>query len=71
LNDQLRIIEKDFYQRIEAMLVGAVAQSGPGKLKAGTIITDEYLAGLKPSQWLEIRLKEEEQNLHWKPSSSR
>jgi len=63
LNDQLRIIEKDFYQRIEAMLVGAVAQSGPGKLKAGTIITDEYLAGLKPSQWLEIRLKEEEQNL--------
>jgi len=63
LNDQLRIIEKDFYQRVEAMLVGAVAQSGPGKLKAGTIITDEYLAGLKPSQWLEIRLKEEEQNL--------
>jgi len=63
LNDQLRIIEKDFHQRIEAMLVGAVAQSGPGKLKAGTIITDEYLAGLKPSQWLEIRLKEEEQNL--------
>ena len=63
LNDQSRIIEKDFYQRVEAMLVGAVAQSGPGKLKAGTIITDEYLAGLKPSQWLEIRLKEEEQNL--------
>ncbi|MFM8443134.1 MAG: DNA-directed RNA polymerase subunit beta [Methylococcus sp.] len=63
LNDQLRIIEKDFYQRVEAMLVGAVAQSGPAKLKAGTTITNDYLAGLKPSQWLEIRLKDEEQNL--------
>jgi len=63
LNDQLRIIEKDFYQRVEAMLIGAVAQSGPGKLRAGTIITSEYLAGFKPTQWLEIRLKDEDLNL--------
>ena len=63
LNDQLRIIEKDFYQRVEAMLIGAVAQSGPGKLRAGTIITSEYLAGFKPTQWLEIRLKNEDLNL--------
>ena len=63
LNDQLRIIEKDFYQRIEAMVVGKVAQSGPAKLKSGTVISAEYLAGIKPSQWLDIRLKEEELNL--------
>ena len=63
LNDQLRIIEKDFYQRIESMLLGKVAQSGPSKLKSGSIITDEYLVSIKPSQWLDIKLKEEEFNV--------
>ncbi len=63
LNDQLRIIEKDFYQRIEAMVVGQLAQSGPSRLKSGTVITAEYLQGLKPAQWLEIRLKDEALNL--------
>jgi DNA-directed RNA polymerase subunit beta len=63
LNDQLRIIEKDFYQRIEAMVIGKSAQSGPAKLKSGVNITAEYLASIKPSQWLEIRLKEEDVNL--------
>ncbi len=63
LNDQLRIIEMDFFQRIEAMVLGKVAQSGPARLKSGTVITAEYLAELKPSQWLEIRLKDENENL--------
>ncbi|MEY2681022.1 MAG: hypothetical protein RL661_1253, partial [Pseudomonadota bacterium] len=63
LNDQLRIIEKDFYQRIESMVLGKVAQSGPSKLKSGTVITEEYLASIKPSQWLDIKLKEEESNV--------
>jgi DNA-directed RNA polymerase subunit beta len=63
LNDQLRIIEKDFYQRIESMVLGKVAQSGPSKLKSGTVITEEYLASIKSSQWLDIKLKEEESNV--------
>ena len=63
LNDQLRIIEMDFYQRIEQMVLGKVAQSGPAKLKSGTAVTAEYLAALKPSQWSEIRLKDEDINL--------
>jgi DNA-directed RNA polymerase subunit beta len=63
LNDQLRIIEKDFYQRIESMVIGKAALSGPAKLKSGVSITAEYLASIKPSQWLEIRLKEEDLNL--------
>jgi DNA-directed RNA polymerase subunit beta len=63
LNDQLRIIEKDFYQRIESMVLGKVAQSGPSKLKSGTVITEEYLASIKPSQWLDIKLKGEESNV--------
>jgi DNA-directed RNA polymerase subunit beta len=63
LNDQLRIIEMDFYQRIEQIVLGKVAQSGPAKLKSGTAVTAEYLAALKPSQWSEIRLKDEDINL--------
>ena len=63
LHDQLRIIEKDFYQRVEAMLVGKVADAGPGGLKRGTTITAEYLDGVKPAQWLEIRLQDEDANL--------
>ena len=53
----------DFYQRIEQMVLGKVAQSGPAKLKSGTAVTAEYLAALKPSQWSEIRLKDEDINL--------
>ncbi len=63
LNDQLRIIEKDFYQRVEAMVLGKEAHSGPARLKSGTVITVEYLAGLKPAQWLEIRMRDEDVNL--------
>jgi DNA-directed RNA polymerase subunit beta len=63
LNDQLRIIEKDFYQRVENMLLGKPAESGPNRLRSGTVITAEYLAELKPAQWLEVRLQEEELNL--------
>ena len=63
LNDQLRIIEMDFYQRVETMVVGKVAQSGPSKLKSGTTVNAEYLESLKPSQWLEIRLKDEDINV--------
>ena len=63
LNDQLRIIEQDFYQRVEAIVLDKVAQAGPAKLKSGTTVTAEYLAGLKQSQWLEIRLKDEDLNL--------
>ncbi|CAI8865407.1 DNA-directed RNA polymerase subunit beta [Methylocaldum szegediense] len=63
LNDQLRIIEKDFYQRVEQMLLGKTAESGPNRLRSGDVITREYLDGLKQSQWLEIRLQDEDLNV--------
>ncbi|AAU92668.1 DNA-directed RNA polymerase, beta subunit [Methylococcus capsulatus str. Bath] len=63
LNDQLRIIEKDFYQRAEQMVLGKVADMGPGGLKRGATITREYLDSIKPAQWLEIRLQDEDVNL--------
>jgi DNA-directed RNA polymerase subunit beta len=62
LNDQLRIIEKDFYQRVEQMLLGKTAESGPNRLRSGDVITRDYLNGLKQSQWLEIRLQDDDLN---------
>jgi len=60
LNDQLRIMENDTFERVEKMLVGKVADGGPKGLKAGAKITKSYLGDLKRDQWLEIRLRSEE-----------
>ncbi len=63
LDDQLKILEEDIFARVARLLVGKVAQSGPGQLKAGTEITQAYLNGLKHSEWLKIRMKDEDINL--------
>ncbi|MFP4063838.1 MAG: DNA-directed RNA polymerase subunit beta, partial [Halochromatium sp.] len=64
LADQLRIMEQDTFQRVEKMLVGKVADGGPGGFKAGEKITKKYLNDLAEGQgkdkWLEIRLRSEE-----------
>ncbi|NBC49576.1 MAG: DNA-directed RNA polymerase subunit beta [Gammaproteobacteria bacterium] len=64
LADQLRIMEQDTFQRVEKMLVGKIADGGPGGLKAGAKITKSYLNELTDKQgqdkWLEIRLRSEE-----------
>src|ERR1700742_2589904 len=43
LNDQLRIVEADAFDRIAKLLVGKVANGGPKKLAKGTKITKAYL----------------------------
>ena len=63
LDDQLKILEEDIFARVAKLLIGKVAQSGPGQLKAGTEITQAYLDGLKHSEWLKIRMKDEDINL--------
>lgn len=63
LNDQLRIIEKDFYQRVENMLLGKPVEFGPNRLKSGELVTAEYLASIKHSEWLEIRMQDEALNV--------
>ncbi|MBK5941280.1 DNA-directed RNA polymerase subunit beta [Halochromatium roseum] len=64
LADQLRIMEQDTFQRVEKMLIGKVADGGPGGLKAGEKITKKYLHELGEGQgkdkWLEIRIRSEE-----------
>ncbi len=60
LDDQLRIMEEDTFQRVEKMLLGKVADGGPNQLKSGAKITKSYLAELDQDRWLEIRLHNEE-----------
>ncbi|MES9858308.1 MAG: DNA-directed RNA polymerase subunit beta [Sedimenticola sp.] len=60
LDEQLRILEEDTFQRVEKMLVGKVADGGPAGLKAGAKITQAYLDDLERDKWLEIRLRVEE-----------
>ncbi|MGE5152854.1 MAG: DNA-directed RNA polymerase subunit beta [Bdellovibrio bacteriovorus] len=62
--DQQRIMENDTFQRVERLLVGKVADGGPGSLKPGSKITKAYLQEITErgsrDRWFEIRLKSEE-----------
>ncbi|MGD8587617.1 MAG: DNA-directed RNA polymerase subunit beta [Chromatiales bacterium] len=60
LNDQLRIMEDDTFQRVEKMLVGKTADGGPNNLKAGSKVTKTYLNEIERDKWFEIRLRNEE-----------
>jgi len=55
LNDQLRIVEGDAFQRLEKMLIGKVANGGPKKLSKGTKLSKEYLDDLDKYHWFDIR----------------
>ena len=62
LDDTLRILEEDIYERVERMLTGKMAQGGPNKLKSGSKITKAYLEEVPREQWFEIRLKNDDAN---------
>ena len=55
LNDQLRIVEGDAFQRLEKMLVGKVVNGGPKKIAKGAKITKDYLSDLDKYHWFDIR----------------
>ncbi|MFN3295273.1 DNA-directed RNA polymerase subunit beta [Caldimonas sp.] len=60
LNDQLRIVEADAFDRIEKLLVGKTANGGPKKLAKGTTITKDYLAEVEKYHWFDIRPADED-----------
>jgi DNA-directed RNA polymerase subunit beta len=60
LNDQLRIVEDDTFDRIGKFLTGKKVNGGPRKLAKGAEITADYLADLDRWQWFDIRLADEE-----------
>ncbi len=64
LNDQLRIVEGDMFERIGRTLVGKVVNGAPAaatqKVAKGGKLTAEYLAELEKYHWFDIRLADEE-----------
>ena len=59
LNDQLRIVENDSFERLERLLNGKTANGGPKKLNKGAVLDTAYLKDLDRWQWFEIRLADE------------
>jgi len=55
LNDQLRIVEADAFDRIEKLLIGKTANGGPQKLAKGTRLDKVYLASVERFHWFDIR----------------
>ncbi|WP_333709297.1 DNA-directed RNA polymerase subunit beta [Tepidimonas ignava] len=60
LNDQLRIVEADAYDRLEKLLIGKTANGGPKKLAKGTVLTKEYLAEVDKHHWFDIRVADDD-----------
>jgi DNA-directed RNA polymerase subunit beta len=60
LNDQLRIVEADAFDRIEKLLVGKSANGGPAKFAKGAKITKEYMASVEKFHWFDIRPADED-----------
>jgi DNA-directed RNA polymerase subunit beta len=60
LADQMRIVERDTFARIERLLVGKMANKGPKKLLKGTKITSEYLGTIEHYHWFDVSLTDED-----------
>ncbi len=71
LDDQLRILENDIFQRLERLLVNKVAAGGPAGLKAGGKVTQSYLDELPRDQWFSISVKNDEVNAQIEQASER
>jgi DNA-directed RNA polymerase subunit beta len=57
-------MEEGIYQRMERLLIGKLADGGPGALEAGAKITKNYLEETPREKWFEIRLRNEDVNKH-------
>ena len=60
LADQMRIVERDAFARVERLVVGKLANGGPKRLAKGTEIAKEYLDGIEPHHWFDIRMADDE-----------
>jgi DNA-directed RNA polymerase subunit beta len=60
LADQMRIVERDTFARIEKLLTSKVAAKGPKKLAKGTKLTKSYLESIERYHWFDISLENEE-----------
>ena len=62
LDDQLRILEEDIYQRVERLLINKNAEKGPDQINGGAKITKPLLGDVAREKWFDIRLKNDSAN---------
>jgi DNA-directed RNA polymerase subunit beta len=55
-DDELAILERNFYARLKSLIIGRVAIKGPKGVKAGSEITEELLGSLSRGQWWQLAL---------------
>ena len=55
LNDQIRIVEADAFDRIEKLLNGKIANGGPNHIAKGAKIDKDYLKSVDKYHWFDIR----------------
>ena len=69
LIDEKRIREEDIYQRVYSLLLNKVANSGPGSLKPGSVITESYLDKTNREKWFDITMDDDGVNQQLEQSS--
>jgi len=62
LDDQLRILQDDIYQRVERLLLGKKSEKGPRGIGAVDKLGKEHLSAVKRDQWFEIRVNNDAAN---------
>ncbi len=58
-DDELEILERNIYGRLQQLILGKTAVKGPRGVKANSTITEELLAGLSRGQWWQLALADE------------
>ncbi|OSP55123.1 DNA-directed RNA polymerase subunit beta [Pseudoruegeria sp. SK021] len=60
-DDELAILERNIYSRLNSMIHGKIAVKGPKGVKPGSEITEDLLATLSKGQWWQLALEEEQE----------
>ena len=60
LADQLRIVERDAFARVERLVVGKSANGGPKRLAKGSVVSKDYLDGIDAHHWFDIRMADDD-----------
>ena len=61
-DDEMQILDRNVYARLETALVGKAVAKGPKGISSGADVTSETLHEIPRSQWWEIGLKDEQSN---------
>ena len=59
-DDELGILDRNIYARLQSMIIGKTAVKGPKGVKANSEITEDLLASLSRGQWWQLALADED-----------